>query len=150
MVISWIWPLRSWGLLWNWSITWKIIKNWNLKLLIPFRILMTAPCATFRIKIARLNLKLFHSNLPVSKIIVYIKWYWTCSKVFFIGVVQLWVQTFLQVGPNMSANLITEGSIYECKLHNKWVQIWVQTWSQVGPYMSANSVIGRSKYECNF
>ena len=78
--MSGIWPLPSRGLLWNWFITWKIIKNWNLKLLIPFRILMTAPCATFRIKIARLNLKLFHSNLPVSKIIVYIKWYWTCFE----------------------------------------------------------------------
>ena len=48
----------------------------------------------------------------------------------------------------MSANLITGGSIYECKLHNKWVQIWVQTWSQVGPNMSANLITRGSKYEC--
>ena len=31
---------------------------------------MTAPCATFRIKHARLNLKLFHSNVPLFKIII--------------------------------------------------------------------------------
>ena len=33
---------------------------------------MTAPCATFRIKRARLNLKLFQSNVPLFKIIIYV------------------------------------------------------------------------------
>ena len=33
---------------------------------------MTAPCATFRIKCARLNLKLFHSNVPLFKFTVYV------------------------------------------------------------------------------
>ena len=66
------------GLLWNWVITWNIIKNWNLKLLIPFRILMTAPCATFRIKNGRLKLKLFHC-IEIHSLH---KWSWTWPKRF--------------------------------------------------------------------
>ena len=65
-----------------------------------------------------------------------------------IGVVQLWVQTFLQEGPDMSANFITGRSKYECKLDHRRVHIWVQTSEQVGPNMSANLVTGRSIYEC--
>ena len=52
---------------------------------------------------------------------------WPITKIYFIGVVQLWVQTFLQVGPYMSANFIPSGSKYECKLGHRSVQIWVQT-----------------------
>ena len=69
-------------------------------------------------------------------------------KLKYIGVVQLWVQTFLQEGPDMSANFITGRSKYECKLDHRRVHIWVQTSEQVGPNMSANLVTDRSIYEC--